>query len=133
MGNQEETESATPRLSADQLRKKRPRREEISFVTIDDDGNETEGTLLLEALSASAYDDLVSRHQPDENQRKKGMRHNSETFIPALLSRVCIDPQLTEEEWRDIWNSPDWNRGELQELAEAAVRVCTHPTKLPFI
>lgn len=125
MGNQK-------RITPDQLKKKRAREKEVPFVVSTDDGDVEEGAMLFRAIGSEEYDDLLGEHPPTGEQRKKGLNHNPNTFAPALLARVCVEPAMAEEEWSDIWQSPDWNRGELQKMYMEAVDVCSSGADVPF-
>jgi hypothetical protein len=81
-------------------------------------------TLLYRAIGATEYDKLLTKHPPTKEQLADGAAFNSKTFAPALLSLVCAEPKMDEEEWREIWDSPDWNRGEVSELFWGAVELC---------
>jgi hypothetical protein len=54
------------------------------------------------------------------------------TFAPALLAVSCIDPELSESDWKEIWNSPDWNRGEVVQFYMTAVELSSTGMDVPF-
>jgi hypothetical protein len=87
-------------------------------------------TLLYRAIGATAYDKLLTRHPPTKEQLADGAAFNSNTFAPALLAQVCVDPALDATEWGEIWNSEDWNRGEVSELFWNAVELCNKGLEL---
>lgn len=116
---QEAQRTAAKRASFELLKNKKRQQQEFSFKL----GNE-EFTFLFESTSAKVWDDLVTRHKPTTEQKAEGMAYNPETFGPALLSRVCIDPVMNESEWREIWTSDEYSKGELSELFWTAVGIC---------
>lgn len=115
------------RATLDLLRNKKPREKEIA-LTLDED----EVTFLFRSIGAREWELLVSKHKPTNAQRAEGMAFNTDTFPPALLSRVCVDPAMSEEDWLEIWTSPDWNRGEISDFYQQAVNLCTEGFNIPF-
>jgi hypothetical protein len=111
------------------LRAKKPREKEVSLQLAAPD---EPVTFLFRALGAREWEQLIALHKPTGAQRADGQPFNTETFPPALLSAVCIDPELTEAEWAEIWNSPDWNRGEIADLYGEAVNLCSAGFDIPF-
>ena len=105
------------------LSKKRP--EETVHLEIN--GSSTAFT--FRAIGAVDYDKLLTKHPPTTDQRSEGAVYNINSFAPALISRVCVDPDLTTDDWGKVWNSPDWGRGELMQLFATAVQVCNTTLK----
>ena len=58
------------------------------------------------SIGAGDYDKLLTKHPPTVDQRADGSLYNIYTFAPALLSRVCVEPDLTQENWAKIWATP---------------------------
>ena len=114
------------------LRDKKPQEKEV--VVIVPDGSETpqEMSFLFRSISAKEWDLLVAKYPPTKDQRADGQPFNVDTFPPALLSRVCVDPVLSAEEWQEIWESESWNRGEIGDLYGQAVNLCTTGFSIPF-
>lgn len=112
------------RATADLLLKKR-RVERSVTVSLPGDDGPVEVELLFRAIGNSEYDKLVTKFPPTAQQRKDGMTYDMDRFAPELLSRVCVDPAMSLEDWKSIWNSDDWNRGELMSVYLSAVDVCT--------
>jgi len=119
------------RATLDLLRNKRPREREISLKIPGTEGD-TEATFLFRSIGAKEWELLVGKHKPTNAQRADGQPFNIDTFPPALLARVCVEPQLTEDDWMEIWTSPDWNRGEISDFYQAAVDLCTTGFDVPF-
>lgn len=112
------------RASLDMLSRKRRVERDVVVLVPGDDGPE-EWTFLFRAIGAQEYDNLMTKYPPNAEQRKEGLAYDIDRFAPRLLSMVCIDPDLSEEQAAEMWNSPDWNRGELMTLFLNAVQVCT--------
>jgi hypothetical protein len=119
------------RATIDLLRNKRPREKEVSLSIPGPDGDQ-EATFLFRSIGAKEWELLVSKHKPTNAQRADGASFNSDTFPPALLARVCVEPEMSEEDWSEIWDSPDWSRGEITDLYGAAVNLCTTGFNIPF-
>ena len=112
---------------------KKPRLEtEVPVKIPGDDGVPVKMMMLFRAIGARDYDKLLTRHPPTTEQRADGMSYNLNTFGPALISRVCIDPEMSEEQATEIWNSSDWGRGEVMSLFSAAVDLCNKGLDISF-
>jgi len=112
------------RATADMLLKKRRQERSVSVSLPGEDGP-VDVDLLFRAIGNNEYDKLVTKYPPTPSQKKEGMTYDMDRFAPQLLSRVCVDPAMTVEDWTNIWNSDEWNRGELMSVYLAAVDVCT--------
>ena len=97
-----------------------------------DDGEMVETTMLFRSIGARDYDRLLAKHPPTTEQRAEGNSYNINTFGPALLAMVCIDPEMSAEQAGEIWNSSDWGRGEVMSLFSAAVELCNKGLDIPF-
>jgi hypothetical protein len=110
------------RATLDILRGKKPRREEFTApIGTDDERVSFEYV----AIGAKEYDAMLTKHPPTNEQRIAGAQFNMDTFAPVLLSRVCRDPALSAEEWKEIWTSDSWGRGELVDIFYKAVNLCS--------
>ena len=89
-------------------------------------------TVLFKALGARDYDKLLGEHPPTPKQKLEGQSYNLDTFGPALIAAVCVDPDLTEDEAKAIWESEDWSRGEIMTLFGNAVEICNQGMDVPF-
>ncbi len=121
--HQEAQRTGAKRASADLFRSKRRAQQEFT-LTMDHGEGPEEYTVMLRAVSARDWDQLVTKNPPTKEQRSDQMSYNPDTFGPAMLARVVVDPVMNEAEWSDIWNSPEWSKGELQELFWSAVGIC---------
>jgi hypothetical protein len=117
------------RATLKKLMSKKPREKE---VTLNFPGEDEPLTFLFRSIGANEWDALVKQHPPTSSQRADGQPFNTDSFPPALLSRVCAEPDISEEDWNEIWNSPDWNRGEISDLYGEAVTLCTTGFDVPF-
>lgn len=120
------------RATFEMLVKKRKLEREVPIKIPGDDGEMVEVTMLFRAIGAREYDRLLSKHQPTTEQKAAGSSYNIDTFGPALISRVSVDPEMTDEDSSALWNSPDWGRGEVMSLFSAAVEICNQGLDIPF-
>lgn len=111
------------------LMSKKPREKEVTLTL---PGEEEPVTFLFRSIGARDWESLVSKNPPTSSQRADGQPFNTDTFPPALLASVCVDPAISEEDWKEIWGSPDWNRGEIADLYGEAVALCTQGFDIPF-
>lgn len=120
--------AASKRATFDQLNNKKRAEQEISFNLGDE-----EVTMLFRAIGARDYDKLLAKHPPKPEQKVEGASYNLDTFAPAIICRTCVEPELDEDQARQIWESEDWARGEVMTLFRAAVEVCNRGLDIPFI
>lgn len=119
--------AASKRATLDRLTKKRRAERE---VTLELDGEEV--SLLFKAIGAKEYDDLLAKHPPTAKQKVEGAVYNIDTFAPALIAKVCVEPEMSEEEAKAIWDSTEWSRGEVMTLFGNAVEICNAGLNVPF-
>jgi len=125
----QEQSQASRRATLDLLRSKK-RAEKDLMVQFP--GSEDPYSFHLRAIGAKEYDELVSKFPPTIEQRAEGASYDIHRFAPALLSAVITEPRMTETEWLEIWNSPDWNRGEVMQFFYSAVDLCNQGLTIPF-
>lgn len=116
----------------DDLFKKKRREATITLPTTDDAGNLIELQLRFRAIGSVEYDDLVAKHKPTPQQAKEGAAYNIDTFAPALISAVSLDPVLSVEAATQIYQNPDWSGGEVSGLFLGALRLCNAGLDVPF-
>ena len=105
---------------------------EISLLLPGDDGDE-KVTFKYRSLGAQEYDKLIDMYPPTTEQKVDGAAFNIDKFAPALISKVCVEPEMTFDEAKSLWDSPDWNRGELMHLFGEAMNICNSvQQKIPF-
>lgn len=117
--------------SLDLLKKKKPVTREVTVVVQEDDGETVEVSLVFQSMGSKAYDDLVAKYPPTEKQKKEGLTYNIEKFAPALVAECCVEPEMSLDDAKEIFESDSWNRGELMMLFFAAVEVNTRGHDLP--
>lgn len=110
---------ASKRATLEMLRDKKRREKEFFYLL-----NGEEVSFQYRAISAKEYDRLLTECPPNTEQRAAGSTYNINNFAPALLAKVIIEPEITEDQWEEIWRSPEWNRGELMTLFGEAVDLC---------
>lgn len=74
--------------------------------------------LTITALPPAQLEELLATHPPLEGDRSKKI-FNSATFIPALLA-VCVDSDITEEDWVEYTTTGAMTAGEVGEVFNAA-------------
>lgn len=123
---------ASKAATLDLLKGKRRASETFSVYLTDEDGNKQEVELTYRAIGAVEYDKLVAKHPPTSDQRVEGASFNIDTFGPALIAKCSIEPEMTEKDALEIWNSPDWSRGDLMVLFSHAVELNNRGINIPF-
>lgn len=123
----------TKRATFDRLAKKAKAEREITLQLEGDDGEMEDVSILFRAIGAKQYDDLVAKHPPNPQQKINGDVYNLHTFAPALISVCSVEPKLAYEEAKEIWDSPDWSRGEVMHLFGSCVELCNKGLNIPFI
>lgn len=88
--------------------------------------------LTFQALGAKEYDKLVSKYPPKAEQRVEGASFDIDNFAPALIAKVSVDPEMSEEDAKEIWESPEWSRGDLMVLFRKAVELNNRGVDIPF-
>lgn len=116
----------------DLLKGKSRAKETFSIYIADDSGEQQEVTLTYQAIGAVEYDKLVSKHPPKPEQRVDGASFDMDSFAPALISKVCVEPEMSEKDAKEIWNSPEWSRGDLMVLFRHAVELNNRGLDIPF-
>lgn len=111
------------RATLDRLRTKKAREKSVEVELPLDGGGTEKVELLFRAIGSHDYDALMTKYPPTSVQRKEGAAYNVDRFAPALLAAVCAEPAMTEEEATDLWNSGEWNRGELMTLFREALNI----------
>lgn len=118
---QAEQRKMAKRATFEALKNKKRAEKEFEIVLAE---GEDPVSFLFRAIGATEYDKLLMRFPPTKEQQAEGATYNQDEFAPALLSRVCCEPVMDEQEWKEIWTSPDWNRGEVGQIFWYAVELC---------
>lgn len=98
------------------------RRVEVLPITLNGDSVE----LTFTSCGRIKYDKLLTSCAPTTAQRADGWTYDQEKFAPKLLAQVVTEPVFSEAQWDEIWKSEEWNRGELGDLLNKAVEVCSY-------
>lgn len=123
----------TKRATFDRLAKKAKAEREVTLELEGDDGELEEVTLLFRAIGAKQYDDLIAKNPPDAKQKINGDIYNIHTFAPALIAVCSVEPQLSYNEAKAIWDDENWSRGEVMTLFSSCVELCNKGLNIPFI
>ncbi len=136
VGNEGAGAAALPsrrrQASIDDLFKKKRRETEVVITSQDDDGGTIELTLRYRAIGSREYDDLVSKYPPTREQKADGAAYNVDLFAPALISAVSMEPRLSLDDAKEIYNSPEWSGGEIGGLFIEALKLCNAGLDVPF-
>jgi hypothetical protein len=120
-----------PATFGDLVKKKR-RESDVVIASVDDAGNDLELVLRFRALSPKEFDDLVAQYPPNTKQKAEGMAYNPDTFGPALVAAVSLEPKLTVGEVTELIDSGVWSPGEVNTLTGSAMQVCQTGAGVPF-
>lgn len=116
----------------DLLKSKRRRETTFSVYIIDEDGDKVEVQLTFHSIGLREYDKLVSKHPPTTEQRAEGASFNLDTFAPALIAACSVEPAMSYKDAVELWESPDWSRGDLMVLFSKAVDLNNRGMDIPF-
>lgn len=75
---------------------------------------------VMEAVSASAWRQLMVEHPPPEGDNE-GYVWDTETFPPAAIAASCVDPKMTEDDARALFER--LSNGQFVGLFHAALDV----------
>lgn len=119
------------RATFDMLRTKPRAEREVTFVMNPDTDDEQEFTMLFRAIGATDYDKLITKNPPNTEQKADGASYNINTFGPSLLAKTVIEPDMDFKQWSEIWNSDEWNRGEILQIFLTATDLCNRGLDVP--
>jgi hypothetical protein len=122
-----EQSKASKRATFDLLKSKKRAEREFEFTL-----NDEKVSLLFRAIGANEYDKLVSKAKPTVEQKADGANYDINVFGPALLAAVSIEPEMSAAQWKEIWTSPEWSRGEVVQLFYIASELCNRGLDIPF-
>lgn len=115
-----------------ELKSKKRRVVSFDIHSLDEDGADVALTLKYQALSRTEYDELVAAYPPTPKQKSDGMIYNPETFAPALVAAVSVDPKLSIADVKDLMEDPSWSPGEIETLTGMAFGLCQQGAGIPF-
>lgn len=88
-------------------------------------------TLRLRALNRKEFQDLALKHPPREDHRLDKMYGlNIETFNAELVQASCVDPQLDEDQWRQLLGV--LTPGQYKTLTDTCDVLNHSPVDVPF-
>jgi hypothetical protein len=98
--------------------------------------------VVMRSCGRSVWEDLKEKHPPLPEQIAEVRKQNSEavldynwkTFpVPAIAASV-IQPEMTEEQVQELWDSEEWNEAECARLFQMALQANTrhHTADLGF-
>jgi len=123
---------ASKSATLDLLKNKRRATDTFALFLTDEDGTQQELQITYQAIGAREYDKLVSKHPAKPEQRAEGASFDIDTFAPALIAKVSVDPEMSEKDAKEIWDSPEWSRGDLMVLFRHAVELNNRGLDIPF-
>jgi hypothetical protein len=92
-------------------------------------------TFKFQSIGRSAFKAMLDEYPPTDEQVAKAEKDGDqydwdpETFPAALVAAASYEPNLTEENVREMWDSPDWSGAELNDLFVAALQ-CQNTSRL---
>lgn len=114
--------SPAGRATFEMLLDKKPKRLEFN-AALGPGG--ADASFLFQAIDWRTYDALITANPPTAEQRVAGGAYNPDTFAPALLARVCVEPKIDEDHWTEIFATEGWGHGEVGSLFWRAMDLCT--------
>ena len=85
---------------------------------------------VLRSVGRKTFEELQTSNPPTEKQKREAEEEGDdpplwdpETFTPALLAKAIVEPEMTEEEVYELWNSDEWNFAELMVLFFSALQL----------
>lgn len=79
--------------------------------------------LVFEGLPRDVFNALVDEHEPDDEDKKKGLNYDPKTFPPALIAATCVEPGFDSAEQVADLVEP-WNVMERESLFTTAMSTC---------
>lgn len=86
----------------------------------------------FQAIGRIAWEELVTDHRATSSEQAQFRKLNPgggsltwspKTFPPAIVHASLVEPALSVEQVRALWDDPAWSDGETRALLEAAVAV----------
>jgi len=124
---QQAQSKASKKATLDLLRSKKRR---TKTVTLAINGEDAE--FEFAAISSHELDKLQGKHKPTAQQKLEGLAWNPDTFAPALVAMCLVEPEVSEADMREIWESGEWSMGELSTLFNTASNLCMEGMDIPF-
>lgn len=85
--------------------------------------------VVMQSIGRDAWEKLKKKHPPTDQQRAEYKARNGtgqleydyETFPIPAIAAACIQPEMSEEQAAQLWDSPAWNEAECARLFEMAM------------
>lgn len=83
----------------------------------------------MRSLAPHAYDHLLAAHPPEKQHREQAKAmggiatFNPDTFPAALIAASLVEPALSEDEVRSLYDDPEWSTGDLTAMFNEALRL----------
>lgn len=87
-------------------------------------------TMRFRSIGRKVYDALLLMHPATDEQKAEAAKdgtpelpYDIDTFAPALVAASCVEPRLSIEQVRELWD--EWNSAEVAPCWVAAMEVNT--------
>lgn len=114
------------------LRAKKRRRSSVEINLYDEDGEPETLSITIQAISSVEYDKMIAECPPTAVQRARNDVYNMDEFAPQLISACSINPKMTFEQVKELYESDEWSTGEIGNLFWACSNLCTAGMNIPF-
>lgn len=114
------------------LRRKKRRKSSVEINLYDEDGEPETLTVIIQAISSVEYDKMIADCPPNAVQRARNDVYNMDEFAPQLISACSVNPRMTFEEVKELYQSDEWATGEIGNLFWACSNLCTAGMNIPF-
>lgn len=84
------------------------------------------------AVGRAEYQRILDANQPTAAQRKENQfqQWNYLTFGPALVAACSVEPKLSDEQTRRMWDDANWSTGECARLETACYELLGQARKV---
>ena len=96
-----------------------------------DEAEESTFTFIFQDIGRKRFEEMQDEYPPTDEQKEEGYIYDPAGFAPQLIHETNVQPGLTLEEAREIWDT--WGSGEVNALFGAAVGACAEKASVPFI
>jgi hypothetical protein len=103
-------------------------KEKVADLHKEIEGNVVE--FVFRSVGRRKFEDLLEECPATPKQKADASKRgedepswDSDTFPVLLMTAAVVSPEITEEEFYEIWESEDWNQAELMSLFLAALQV----------
>jgi len=96
---------------------------------------EAEGTIVtfsFRSIGRPAFESMVRRNKPDQEDKKDGSIFNTKTFPPELVAAASVEPKISLDQAKEMFNSDSWNNAELIKVFLTAQAANTESPDIPL-